>query len=183
MNFVTEKQSWIKKKTESISNFDEKYTAITMAIGDTLLFLGNDYSIEVGDVEHVFIDGKIIFVPDSIGNPQEILVKWLKEQAMTMINERVDRFSKMMGVFPSIVKITEAKARWGSCSQNNNLNFAWRLIMCPVSVIDYVVVHELSHIDFKNHSKQFWIRVKTTLPKYQEEQNWLDANKKIMQVI
>jgi len=183
MNFVTKKQGWIKKKAKSISIFDEEYTPITMATGDTLLFLGDNYSIEVSDVECVFIDGKIIFVPDSLGDPREMLVRWLKEQALTIINERVDRFSKLMGVFPSALKITDAKARWGSCGQNNNLNFAWRLIMCHISVIDYVVVHELSHIDFKNHNKQFWIRVKTTLPQYQEEQNWLNINKKLMQTI
>ena len=55
--------------------------------------------------------------------------------------------------------------------------------MCPISVIDYVVVHELSHIDYKNHSKQFWVRVRTVLPKFESEQNWLKANRKIMEIL
>ena len=49
--------------------------------------------------------------------------------------------------------------------------------------IDYVVVHELSHIDYKNHSKQFWVRVRTVLPKFELEQNWLKANRKIMEIL
>ena len=81
------------------------------------------------------------------------------------------------------VKLSEAKARWGSCSTKNNLNFSWRLVMCPLSVIDYVAVHELSHITYKNHSPAFWARVKTVLPTYEDDQEWLKANRKLMEII
>lgn len=92
-------------------------------------------------------------------------------------------YSNVMGVTPGIIKLSEAKARWGSCSTKNNLNFAWRLVMCPLSVIDYVVVHELSHITYKNHSPAFWARVKTVLPTYEDAQEWLRINKKLMEII
>lgn len=55
--------------------------------------------------------------------------------------------------------------------------------MCPLSVIDYVVVHELSHITYKNHSSAFWARVKTVLPTYEDGQEWLKLNKKLMEII
>ena len=55
--------------------------------------------------------------------------------------------------------------------------------MCPMAVIDYVVVHELSHIDYKNHSPVFWARVKTVLPNYKEQQDWLKVNRKILEII
>ena len=55
--------------------------------------------------------------------------------------------------------------------------------MCPLSVIDYVVVHELSHITYKNHSPAFWARVKTLLPDYEDRQDWLRLNKRIMDII
>jgi predicted metal-dependent hydrolase len=153
-----------------------------MATGDTLLFLGENYNVELFEGKDILLESKTIFVP-SVVNSKEVLINWLKKQALTVFTERVERYSSIMGVTALSIKITEAKSRWGSCSVKNNLNFAWRLVLCPLPVIDYVVVHELSHIEYKNHSKKFWIKVRTVLPKYQEEQNWLKANKRVMEII
>jgi hypothetical protein len=79
--------------------------------------------------------------------------------------------------------MSEAKRRWGSCGAGNTLNFAWRLVMCPQSVIDYVVVHELSHITYKDHSAKFWTRVATVMPNYREAQDWLRLNRRLMEII
>ena len=104
-------------------------------------------------------------------------------EALRIITERVNNYAGIMSVTPGTIKLSEAKARWGSCSAKNNLNFAWRLIMCPLSVIDYVVVHELSHITYKNHSPAFWARVKAVLPNYEDDQDWLKVNKKLMEIL
>ena len=55
--------------------------------------------------------------------------------------------------------------------------------MCPVAAIDYIVVHELSHIKYKNHRAEFWARVKTVLPNYKEQQDWLKLNRKLMEIL
>lgn len=182
IKFVEKKQGWLEKKCFSVKAFDEKYSMITMADGDTVVYLGNDYMIDVCDVKIITIDGNKICVPNTEGSRQ-LLINWLKENAFNIFVEQTRKYSLLMGVSPKGIKITEAKSRWGSCSQTNNLNFAWRLVMCPISVIDYVIVHELSHIAFKNHSKLFWIRVKTVLPNYKEQQAWLIANRKLMEII
>ena len=109
--------------------------------------------------------------------------EWLKSKAEKVIKERVDRYANIMGVNYASVKMSDAKARWGSCSSKDNLNFAWRLVLAPLGIIDYVVVHELSHITYKNHSPQFWARVKTVLPHYKEQQDWLKANRHLMEII
>ena len=88
-----------------------------------------------------------------------------------------------MGVQYASIKMSEAKRRWGSCGGKNSLNFAWRLVMCPQFVVDYVVVHELSHINRKDHSAKFWARVATVLPNYKDSQDWLRLNRTIMEVI
>lgn len=182
MAFVEKKQGWLKKKCSAVKVFDEKHLSITMADGDTVVFLGKDYMINISDVEEIQIDGSTIVIPVE-GASKEILINWLKEEALSLLKERTERYSQIMGVKPKEIKITEAKTRWGSCSHNDNVNFAWRLIMCPVSVIDYVVVHELSHIKYKNHSRDFWIRVKTVFPNYKEQQEWLKINRKLMEII
>ena len=145
------------------------------------MYLGSNYAIIKDAVEEVEVSGNELVVPETYD--VEALTVWLKEQAKQIISERVALYANVMGVTPGIVKLLEAKARWGSCSTKNNLNFVWRLIMCPLSVIDYVVVHELSHITYKNHNPSFWARVKTVLPTYEDDQEWLKVNKKLMEII
>ncbi len=181
MNFVNKKQAWIKEKSDIYKTFDEKYSVITMSAGDKVLFLGKEYTLVVADISNIIMDGEIMYIPQNWN--LELLLNWLKKQALLLLKERTEYYSQLMDVSPIAVKISEAKTRWGSCSYINSLNFSWRLIMCPISVIDYVVVHELSHITYKDHSKSFWERVRTFLPNYKEQKNWLKVNKKIMDII
>ncbi|MCS7122892.1 MAG: M48 family metallopeptidase, partial [Candidatus Micrarchaeota archaeon] len=80
------------------------------------------------------------------------------------------------------VRITNARRRWGSCSSSNNLNFSWRLIMAPLEVIDYVVVHELVHTRIKNHSKAFWRMVEAVMPDYDRQRRWLRENGHMLKI-
>ncbi|HRT99184.1 MAG TPA: M48 family metallopeptidase, partial [Ignavibacteriales bacterium] len=68
------------------------------------------------------------------------------------------------------------------CSPKGNLNFSWRLIMAPLSVIDYVVVHELAHLEQRNHSKAFWSIVKMLLPDYEKSNDWLKDNHYLLKI-
>ncbi len=101
---------------------------------------------------------------------------WYTQQAFQVISERVQWFAAQNGFDYGRVKITEARTRWGSCGRGGSLNFSWRLVMAPLPVIDYVVVHELVHLQEKNHSKAFWMKVKLLMPDYQRHINWLNAN-------
>ena len=179
--YVHKKRKWIDEKQQQVSIFGEKHSPIVVKTGESIMYLGNSYAIIKDVVEHVEISGNELIVPEEFNT--EALISWLKEQAIQIISDRVSLYADIMGVNPSSIKLSEAKSRWGSCSINNSLNYAWRLIMCPLSVIDYVVVHELSHITYKNHSASFWARVKTVLPNYEDGQEWLQTNKRIMQII
>ena len=179
--FVRKKRRWINEKQQQVATFGEKHPPVVVETGESIMYLGSSYAIIKDAVDAVEISGNELVVPEDYD--VEALTAWLKEQAMQTISERVALYANIMGVTPGTVKLSEAKARWGSCSTKNNLNFAWRLIMCPLSVIDYVVVHELSHITHKNHSPAFWSRVKTVLPTYEDGQEWLKFNRKLMEII
>lgn len=179
--FVRKKKRWINEKQQQVAVFGEKHPPVVVETGESIMYLGSTYAIIKDAVDTVQVSGNELFVPNEYGIDE--MIEWLKSEAMRVISERVNNYAGIMGVTPGEIKLSDAKARWGSCSTKNNLNFAWRLIMCPLSVIDYVVVHELSHITYKNHSPAFWARVKTVLPNYEDDQDWLKVNKKLMEII
>lgn len=98
--------------------------------------------------------------------PEKILE--LKQKAEEVLPRRVEYFSKIMNLYPQTVKINLAKTRFGSCSGKNNINFSAFLMMFPIEAIDYVVVHELAHIKYKNHQKEFYDFVKLYMPDYKK---------------
>lgn len=97
----------------------------------------------------------------------------LKQAALRYIPERTAYFSGIMGLQPAGVKITAAKKRFGSCSGKNSLCFSLYLMAYPKEAIDYVVVHELAHIVYKNHGKAFYALIETYLPDYQQRRKLL----------
>jgi len=80
----------------------------------------------------------------------------------------VDRYSKKMSLFPSKISFRFNKTRWGSCSYKNSIVFNYYLAKLPIGIIEYIVVHELSHIKHKNHQKEFWKLVEEYMPDYKE---------------
>jgi hypothetical protein len=100
-------------------------------------------------------------------------ISWYKKKAGKYLSKRVEFFSRELSLEPRGVKITSASKRWGSCSEDNNLSFSFRLIMAPPAVIDYVVVHELMHIREKSHSSGFWKLIAAVMPEYKIHRNWL----------
>ena len=107
---------------------------------------------------------------------KEALVKWYRQRFADIVKERLDEYSVQLKAAPCKVVIKDQKTRWGSCSKKGNINLNWRLIMTPIEIIDYVVVHELCHLKIMNHSKDFWNLVESILPDYYERRKWLKVN-------
>ena len=97
----------------------------------------------------------------------------LADKALKYIPQRVEYFSKIVGVDYGRITIRNQRTRWGSCSSKGNLNFNCLLMLTPTEVIDYVVVHELCHRKEMNHSKNFWREVEKVLPDYKRSVKWL----------
>jgi predicted metal-dependent hydrolase len=95
-------------------------------------------------------------------------IKALKSQAKTVINNKVEKYSQIMGLKHGRITITSAKTRYGSCSSKGNLSFSYRLMHYPDYIIDYVVVHELAHLVHMNHSKSFYALVERYYPNYKD---------------
>lgn len=110
------------------------------------------------------------------------LERWYNKQAHMIFPVRVMHFQQMTGGMVNEIHIKDQKTRWGSCSSLRNLNFNWRLVMAPPEVLDYVVVHELCHLTYMNHSREFWDMVRHIMPGYKEMKRWLRENEKLLHI-
>ncbi|MBQ6809433.1 MAG: M48 family metallopeptidase [Clostridia bacterium] len=97
----------------------------------------------------------------------------LKKKTLKIVIPMVEKFSKLMKVSPTGVKITSAKTRYGSCNGENSICFSFRLSLFPAEAVEAVVVHELAHIKHKNHGKNFYACIYKVLPDYDERKRRL----------
>jgi predicted metal-dependent hydrolase len=92
------------------------------------------------------------------------LVKWYAGRAQEAVEASVARWVAITGRAPKRVLVRNQRQRWGSCSPDGTLRFNWRLIMLAPALLDYVVVHELAHLEVPNHGPEFWRAVARLLP-------------------
>ena len=116
-----------------------------------------------------------------INNPSQdlpsLVEEWSRAQAQQILPQKVAAWAQKMGVEYNNIVIKDQKTLWGSCSQKKNLNFSYRLIKMPVSIIDYLIVHELAHLIHFDHSPEFWSCVEGYIPNYKASRKWLNTNR------
>ncbi len=182
-SLVLKKNRWINEKL----NIQNQVLAIkpkTFTCGESFSYRGNPHllKIEAGLYPAIKLsqDQLVIFVRDvSADNSKaikQLLIKWFKQQAEDQLKEKTDHYSKIIGVTPSSITIKTFKARWGSCSITKAIQYNWKIIMAPESIINYLVVHELCHILHHNHSPTYWQEVKKYCPDYRGCGAWLKTN-------
>ncbi len=143
IDFIFRKQNWI------LSHIENKKK--NLLSGDEFYFLG---------VKHKNLDGRD-------------LNKFYKKEAISLIPKMVDKYSSLMNLYPTSIKFRRNKNTWGSCNFKNGLNFNTLLVKFSLDIIEYVVVHELAHIEHKNHSKDFWALVEKYCPDYKNREKSL----------
>jgi predicted metal-dependent hydrolase len=119
------------------------------------------------------VNGKLVGTLTRKKQVKKQLECYFKKQAELLISERMDLLSKQISLWPIKTNIRQFKARWGSCNNRGEVSFNYLLMMSPLFVIDYVIVHELCHLEYLNHSKDFWQLVETHCPYYQQAKDWL----------
>lgn len=98
--------------------------------------------------------------------------QYFKTQAEKIIPLKVKAYSNLTSLKPTAIKIRQYRARWGSCNSRGEVSFNYLLMMLPDDVIDYVVIHELCHLQHLNHSKDFWQLVAKYFPNYIQAKQW-----------
>jgi predicted metal-dependent hydrolase len=125
-----------------------------------------------------------IRVPTNVKRiPKNTISAWLTSEARILITQRVAQLSTIYRLHPKQISIRNQRTRWGSCSSSRNLSFNWRLVMVPAEVMDYVIIHELCHMDVPNHSTRFWTLVATRCPGFKKYRLWLKHNTHLLQPV
>lgn len=172
--FLEKNRGWIEKhRAKAIANLPPPPKQYVN--GETFLYLGTAYPLEIreGQKEPLRLNERFELAASHRSEAARVFERWYREQARQLLSARVEFFARQHKFHYQGIRITAARTRWGSCSVTGALSFSWRLILTPSAVVDYVVVHELVHTLVHNHSQQFWHRVRTILPEYQEHRRWL----------
>lgn len=175
--FIEKNASWVKKKqAEALAALPP--TPRQYCAGELFLFLGNAYPLEIVQRQRkpLLFENGFRLAGSAQSKASRVFERWYREQARRTIQERVDFYACQYGFQYKRIGITSARSRWGSCSADGSLNFSWRLILAPLEAVDYVVVHELVHTVFHDHSKRFWQKVEHIMPDYKERKKWLRKN-------
>jgi predicted metal-dependent hydrolase len=167
-HIFTIKKPWIEMQLKRLV---ENQQAIKLHTNQILLF-GEPYQYVHGDEFNVNTVHKTITANRDLTD-SAIQELWLKKMAGDYIRARLQELSVLHQLSYQKVSIRSQKTRWGSCSSTGNLSFNWRLIKTPKFVIDYVILHELTHTQIMNHSKNFWLQLKIRCPDYKQAMDWL----------
>lgn len=181
---VKSKATWIVQKQYEVRNINVNKINREAVSGEGYLYLGRSYSLEliikedIKNIEVKLCRGKFIITTPTKdeGKIKEALQGWYREKALQKINTRVEYYRPFFNKKPESIKVKEQKKRWASCTSKNELLFNWRCAMAPAYIIDYIVVHEMCHMYYKDHSKEFWNRVSTIMPDYEKRRLWLRDN-------
>ena len=175
------KENWVEKKKIEIKKAKEQMAGDLAFLKERLFYLGQLYQVDVV-LEPEFLKPSVglygekiyIMVPSFEEKEMKMMLEqWYRMEAKKIIVDRVALYQEQIGVLVNQIRIKEKKTRWGSASSKGNLNFNWKLVMAPLEVLDYVVIHELCHLKEMNHSSAFWKLVKQYDPDYKEHRNWL----------
>lgn len=178
--FIASKKDWIEKNLAKATTRLPKKRMYTE--GETFLFLGIPHVLTFHTgIEIAARDGKLFFPKALQFRIQKELEEWFVKKAKEIIVERVEIHAQRMHAQYKDIFFSDTSSKWGTCFADNTLQFNWRLIMTPLLVIDYVVIHELTHTAEKHHQSSFWRRVGLFTPAYRQHRKWLSENGHLLQ--
>jgi predicted metal-dependent hydrolase len=167
-----EKADWIVRKLQDQGERSRQLQAVQLDwhLGATLPFLGSPLQVQRASVTDFQPEAQPatlrLRLPPLASSleVQRAVMTWLKRQALPLFSERCDRYAPLLNVRHTKLCLSSAQTRWGSAHTTGTLRLNWRLIHFPLSVIDYVVAHELAHLREMNHSSRFWNLVESVVP-------------------
>jgi len=178
---VLSKRMWIYRNLAEWRDLNAAKVVREWVNGESFLYLGSSYRLMLVDEQDEPLklkDGRFQLlrsVIDAKGDEgaQQAFENFYNTKGMPRIASRVAHFADRVGITPGHIKIRDLAYRWAACMPNGDLHFHWKCLMAPLTVIDYVIAHELCHMRYRDHSDAFWNEVDKVLPNYRERKEWL----------
>lgn len=177
--FVQEKRPWIERTLRRMRESEEQFPPAELEDGGQVPYLGERLALVVrtqpGRVRaHVARRGDELRV--SLG-PQTLLKgaleAWYRRRAPVEIAPRLDAAVARAGRTYERLHIRGQRTRWASCSTSGTMSFNWRLLLAPAEILEYVIEHEVAHLDVQDHSERFWDLLASRSPRWREHERWL----------
>jgi len=151
--------------------------------GEGFFYLGRSYRLQIVPPDPnqartpilQFFRGQFVLRADERFNGRKHFMAWYTKQCRTWLQRQLPSFAQRLDVKLPPLTVADLGYRWGSCSASQ-VNFHWRVVMLPLPVLEYVVIHELAHIVFPNHSEQFWQTIERIIPEWRDRKRWLAEN-------
>jgi predicted metal-dependent hydrolase len=168
---VREMRPWIERR---LSDAQEVLARIA-ARGGAVPYLGTSLELVPEDGRtRVHRRGERLLVP--AGDARPALERFYRRAARAEIAPRLDRATALAGTSYRDLSIRAQRTRWASCSAGGRMSFNWRLLLAPERVLEYVVWHEVCHLEILDHSPRFWALVERRWPSWREDRDWLSRN-------
>jgi predicted metal-dependent hydrolase len=180
--FFEQKRPWIERTLRRMREAEADRPPVLLEDGGEVPYLGSRLelavSVEPGRTRpHVSRRGHslLVKVGDEAG-VQEALERWYRRRARTEIEPRLDAAVARARTHYSKLSIRSQRTRWASCSSSGAMSFNWRLLLAPEEILDYVVEHEVAHLEVHDHSQRFWNLLESRVPEVAERERWLRRN-------
>jgi predicted metal-dependent hydrolase len=170
---IRELRPWIERRMAELAGA----RAAIAARGETVPYLGRTLALasDFPGRSRVIRRGDTLFVPAGEAR-MPALERWYRRAARSEIEPRLERACAIAGTRYAKLTIRGQRTRWASCSRAGAMSFNWRLLLAPEPVLDYVVWHEVCHLEVMDHSPRFWRLLESRSPGYREQVRWLRAN-------
>lgn len=188
-SILHKKAHWILKKKYELEEILDPASPKEFVSGEKFPYLGRHYRLKVLKKENIhsssltFKQGSFIAeIPThfnelkKINELKPLFKEWYIARGYKKVEERLNIYCPKMDLQPSKVVLKEQKMRWGSCTPEGNIYLNWQTMMAPMSIVDYVLVHELAHLKYLDHSPEYWRFVRSILPDYEQRKEWLRIN-------
>ncbi|HEX7907559.1 MAG TPA: SprT family zinc-dependent metalloprotease [Paraburkholderia sp.] len=178
---VFSKRMWIYRNLAEWRDLNTSHVNREWVNGESFLYLGCHYRLQLvveQDEPLKLKDGRFCLLRTVVEaggreSAHQAFEDFYRQKGLPRIKKRVAYFAAKVGVQMNSVQLKELGYRWGACLKNGDLHFHWKCLMAPLTIIDYIVVHELCHLRHRDHSDAFWNEVDKVLPDYRERKDWL----------
>ena len=177
--FVQEKRPWIERTLRRMRESESEFPPARLDDGGELPYLGERLALQVREEAgrtraHVARRGGALRVALAPGGSLEAALEgWYRRQARHEVGARLDAAVARAGTSYAGLQIRGQRTRWASCSSSGAMSFNWRLLLAPEHILDYVVEHEVAHLEVHDHSKRFWSLLARRWPDYRQHEAWL----------